>query len=206
MLTDIVDVLIVDDHPVVCDGVAAQLRGHEDIRVVGVACSGEQAVVETTRLSPDVVVLDVRLPDRPAPDIISLIRATSPDTRVLLFTAFPEHISVGPTLAAGAAGLVVKDASVAALAAAIRDVARTGRYRPAGGDGGDPAQRCSGLVSAREYDIIRLVATGLTNSEIAAQLYLSPNTVKAYLATAMRKLAARNRAQVITRARTLGIL
>ncbi|WP_224403596.1 response regulator transcription factor [Pseudonocardia sp. ICBG1034] len=201
-----VHVLVVDDHPVVRDGVAAQLASHHDIRVVGVATTGGQAVAEAARLRPHVVVLDVRLPDRPAPDVAAQIRSASPGTRILLFTAFPEHAGVGPSFAAGAAGMVVKDASADTLAVAVRDVARTGRYRPP--DRADHRQppRGGGVVSAREYDVIRLVATGLTNTEIGEQLHLSPNTVKAYLATVMRKLEARNRAQVISRARTHGLL
>ena len=96
----------------------------------------------------------------------------------------------------------MKDASAATLATAVRAVVRTGHYR------GEhlPRSRAGSAVSAREYDVIRLVATGLTNGEIGEQLHLSPNTVKAYLRTVMRKLDARNRAQVITRARAHGLL
>ncbi|GAA4550507.1 response regulator transcription factor [Pseudonocardia xishanensis] len=206
MLTGSIEVVVVDDHPVVRDGVAAQLSHHRDIRIIGVATTGEEALSVCGRLRPAVVVLDVRMPDLAAPDIVAGIREVSPVTRILLFTAFPEHVSVASTFTAGAAGLVVKDASLATLATAIHDVVRIGRYRSADDDATGSAAAETALVSAREYDVVRLVASGLTNIEIAEQLQLSSNTVKAYLRTVMRKLDARNRAQLITRARSHGLL
>jgi two-component system, NarL family, nitrate/nitrite response regulator NarL len=114
---------------------------------------------------------------------------------VLLFTAFPDHPAVARTLAAGACGLLVKDASGSTLRDALREVFCTGSYRRAG-----PATGAA-PVTPREYDVLRLVASGHTNGEIGKQLGLSLNTVKAYLHNVMQKLDARNRAQVITNAR-----
>jgi two-component system, NarL family, nitrate/nitrite response regulator NarL len=195
-----VRVLIVDDHPVVRDGVASQLARHSDIEVVGHAADAAEATAVCRRERPDVVLLDVRLPDALAADVVPSLRRVSPPTRVLLFTAFPEHSAVAPSLAAGAVGLLVKDASGAELGAAIRDVARTGTYRGGGLASVDSA------VTPREYEVLRLVASGHTNAEIAHELVLSPNTVKTYLQNVMRKLDARNRAQVITNARAHGLL
>ncbi|GAA1399993.1 response regulator transcription factor [Pseudonocardia kongjuensis] len=192
-------VLVVDDHPVVRDGVITQLTRHPDIRVVGHAGDGAEAVRSTARLRPDVVLLDLRLPDGLAVDVVPRLRAIAPAARILLFTAFPEHAAVGPSLAAGACGLVVKDASGTTLRDALREVARTGSYRTA-----PPA--AAAPVTAREYDVLRLVASGHTNAEIATELTLSPNTVKTYLQNVMQKLGARNRAQVITNARAHGLL
>lgn len=199
-VTPMVRVLVVDDHPVVRDGVVNQLGRHSDIAVVGHAADAAGAVSACEREHPDVVLLDLRLPDSLAADAIPRIRAVSPASRVLLFTAFGEHSAVGPSLAAGAAGLLVKDASGAALGDAIREVARTGHYR-----GTDPGARAA-PVTPREYDVLRLVATGHTNTEIGQTLQLSPNTVKTYLHNVMHKLDARNRAQVITNARAHGLL
>ena len=120
--------------------------------------------------------------------------------RVLVFTAFPEHASVASTLAAGACGLLVKDANGATVRDAVRSVVRTGSYQTA-----HTATSVS-PVTAREYDVLRLVAAGHTNLEIGAELNLSVNTVKTYLREVMRKLGARNRAQVIMRARSRGLL
>jgi DNA-binding NarL/FixJ family response regulator len=195
-------VLVVDDHPVVRDGVITQLSRHPDITVVGHAGDAAGALRQCARELPDVVLLDLRLPDALAMDVVPRLRAVSPRSRILLFTAFPEHAAVGPSLAAGAAGLLVKDASGTALRDALREVFRTGSYqgrRPGNGPVAAP-------VTPREYEVLRLVASGHTNAEIAEQLRLSPNTVKTYLHNVMQKLDARNRAQVITRARAHGLL
>lgn len=198
--TGLVRVLVVDDHPVVRDGVVNALGRHSDIGVVGHAADAAQAVVVCAREQPEVVLLDLRLPDALAAEVVPRLRAVSPSSRVLLFTAFPEHSGVAPALAAGAVGLLVKDASGVALGEAIREVARTGTYR-----GPVPASTRAPLAP-REYDVLRLVASGHTNGEIGERLGLSPNTVKTYLHNVMRKLDARNRAQVITNARAHGLL
>jgi two-component system, NarL family, nitrate/nitrite response regulator NarL len=200
-----VRVLVVDDHPVVRDGVVTALGRHSDIEVAGHAADAADAVAACARERPDVVLLDLRLPDAHAADVVPRLRAACPSTRVLLFTAFPEHSAVAPTLAAGAVGLLVKDASGRELGEAIRRVARTGAYRGVhpGAEGPDAS---GGPVTPREYDVLRLVASGHTNGEIGERLRLSPNTVKTYLHNVMRKLDARNRAQVITNARAHGLL
>jgi two-component system, NarL family, nitrate/nitrite response regulator NarL len=193
-------VLVVDDHPVVRDGVVTQLARHGDIQVVGHAADAAAAVGLCARDRPDVVLLDLRLPDALAVDVVPRLKAVSPASRVLLFTAFPEHAAVAPSLAAGACGILVKDASGTALRDALREVARTGTYRgPRSGPAAAP-------ITPREYDVLRLVAGGHTNAEIGEQLGLSLNTVKAYLHNVMHKLDARNRAQVISNARAHGLL
>ncbi|MFG1667734.1 response regulator transcription factor [Streptomyces sp. Y7] len=193
-------IVIVDDHPVVHDGVAAQLNGYGDLAVVGHAETGADAIQLCAREQPDVVLLDLRLPDHPAADIVPAVHRVSPDSRILLFTAFPEHAAVAPTLAAGACGLLVKDAGGTAVRDAIRSVARTGTFRT-----GQPNPTAA-PVTAREYDVLRLVAAGYTNPEIGDELNLSVNTVKSYLREMMHKLAARNRAQLIANARMHGLL
>jgi DNA-binding NarL/FixJ family response regulator len=193
-------VMVVDDHPVVRDGVATQLGRHGDIIIAGHAGDAAEAVRVCARERPDIILLDLRLPDALAADIVPSLRSASPASRVLLFTAFPEHAAVAPALAAGACGVLVKDATGTALRDALREVARTGTYH-----GQDPAA-ATAPVTPREYDVLRLVASGHTNSEIGQQLDLSLNTVKAYLSNVMHKLGARNRAQVITNARAHGLL
>lgn len=96
-------IVVVDDHPVVHDGVAAQLNGYADLTVVGHAETGADAVTVCVREQPDVVLFDLRL----ATEVVPALHRASPDSRVLLFTAFPEHAAVAPTLAAGACGLLV---------------------------------------------------------------------------------------------------
>lgn len=201
MLTGrVIRVAVVDDHPVVRDGVVTQLARHSDIAVVGHAADAAEALRLCGRQRPDIVLLDLRLPDAMAADVVPRLREVSPTSRVLLFTAFPEHVAVGPSLAAGACGLLVKDASGTALRDALREVFRTGRFV------GTRTGTAVAPVTPREYDVLRLVASGHTNGEIGEQLGLSVNTVKGYLHNVMQKLDARNRAQVISRARARGLL
>lgn len=193
-------IVIVDDHPVVHDGVAAQLQRYSDMVVVGHAGTGAEAVTVCAAERPDVVLLDLRLPDCLAADVVPEVHRVSPASRILLFTAFPEHAAVAPTLAAGACGILVKHAGSTAIRDAIRSVVRTGTFRT------DVLVSSTAPVTAREYDVLRLVAAGHTNPEIGAELNLSINTVKTYLRTVMHKLAARNRAQLIANARGQGLL
>jgi DNA-binding NarL/FixJ family response regulator len=193
-------IVIVDDHPVVHDGVAAQLQRYPDMVVVGHAGTGAEAVTVCATERPEVVLLDLRLPDCLAAEVVPRLHEVSPDSRLLLFTAFPEHAAVAPTLAAGACGILVKHAGSTAIRDAIRSVARTGTFQHV-----TPAPSTA-PVTAREYDVLRLVAAGHTNPEIGAELNLSINTVKTYLRTVMQKLAARNRAQLIANARGQGLL
>ncbi|MCX4091074.1 response regulator transcription factor [Nocardia sp. alder85J] len=189
-----------DDHPVVHDGVAAQLQRYPDMVVVGHAGTGAEAVTVCAAERPDVVLLDLRLPDCLAADVVPAVHRASPDCRILLFTAFPEHAAVAPTLAAGACGILVKHAGSKTIRDAIRSVVRTGTFRT-----GAPASSTA-PVTAREYDVLRLVAAGHTNPEIGTELNLSVNTVKTYLRTVMHKLGARNRVQLIANARGQGLL
>lgn len=193
-------IVVIDDHPVVRDGVAAQLQHHGDMTVVGYAATAAEGLRVCAVERPDVVLLDLRLPDAPAAEVVVDLRRTSPDSRVLVFTAFPEHASVASTLAAGACGLLVKDANGTTVRDAVRSVVRSGTYQVT-----HTAPSVS-PVTAREYDVLRLVAAGHTNLEIGAELNLSVNTVKSYLREVMRKLGARNRAQVIMKARSSGLL
>lgn len=200
MLTRAISVVIIDDHPVVRDGVAMQLGPFSDLVVVGTAATASAGIELCGREKPDVILLDLRLPDALAAEVVPKLHAVTPASRILLFTAFPEHAAVAPSLAAGACGLLVKDASGTVLGAALREVARVGRF------GSRPTEAVNSPVSPREYDVLRLVAAGCTNIEIGQELCLSPNTVKAYLASVMQKLDSRNRTQVITTARARGLL
>ncbi|MGW3984568.1 response regulator transcription factor [Streptomyces mirabilis] len=193
-------IVVIDDHPVVRDGVAAQLQHYRDMTIVGYAATAADGLRVCAAEQPDVVLLDLRLPDAPAADVVVELHQVSPDSQVLVFTAFPEHAAVAPTLAAGARGLLVKDAHGTTVRDAIRNVVRTGTYHA------DRAAATPPPVTAREYDVLRLVAAGHTNLEIGAELNLSVNTVKTYLREVMHKLGARNRAQLIMNARSRGLL
>lgn len=205
-----VHVLVVDDHPIVRDGVALALGNASWITVAGYASSGREAVVEAERLKPDVVLLDLRLPDMLAPEVIRALRTHVPGVKVVIFTAYPEHAALEEALGAGAHAVVVKDAERSDLVDIVRRVnagERVVRTSPDHLLNVLLARRLkeSGLTR-REYEILRRVAMGETNPEIAGVLGLTRNTVKTYLQRTLEKLGARNRVEALARASERGIL
>ncbi len=210
MGTSVIKVLVVDDHPIVLDGVTLTLQRTSFIQVVGYARTGREAVEAVGRYRPDVVLLDLRLPDMLAPETIRQMAAEAPGVKVVIFTAYPEHAALADALAAGAHGVLVKDTERGDLVDVIRRVAAGERVvgADASGDGGvllTRKLREHGLTR-REYEILRHVAMGETNPEIASALGLTRNTVKTYLQRTLEKLGARNRVEALARANQLGIL
>ncbi|HEU4425781.1 MAG TPA: response regulator transcription factor [Pilimelia sp.] len=205
-----VRVLVADDHPVVVDGVTLALQRTSWLQVAGHAGTGAEAIQAAQRFRPDVVLLDMRLPDMLAPEVIDALLADQPDMKIIIFTAYADHAALGPALAAGAHGVVVKDTERADLVDAIRRVVAGERVTDTG-TGADSLLllnrklRDHGLTR-REYEILRHVAMGQTNPEIAIALGLTRNTVKTYLQRTLEKLGARNRVEALARANQLGIL
>ncbi|MFN2560195.1 MAG: response regulator [Jatrophihabitans sp.] len=203
-VASLVRVLVVDDHPVVTHGVTLLLKGVPDIELVGSARNGREGLESVERLSPDVVLLDLRLPDMLATEVIRRLRSMRPQSRVLLFTAYPDHAALPAALEEGVAGCLLKDVSTTDLASAIRR-AHQGltvmdhRLEADSGDQRHDALSRTGLTR-REYEVLRLVAAGQTNPEIAEELGLTRNTVKTYLQSTMNKLGARNRVEAIGKA------
>jgi DNA-binding NarL/FixJ family response regulator len=202
-------ILVVDDHPIVLDGVSALASQVPGIEVAGYARTGRDAIAQAVALQPDIVLLDLRLPDMLGSEVARELRSKVPDARIIVFTAFPDHAGVDAALAAGADEVLVKDASRTDLVEAIRHVSQD-KQRPS-----DPVAqfqherqakqaRCG--LTRREYDVLRRLAIGETNAEIASALSLSPNTVKTYVQIALQKLGARNRVEAISRAAELGLL
>jgi two-component system, NarL family, nitrate/nitrite response regulator NarL len=201
-MSDAIRVFVVDDHPVVRDGVALLAATSRKIEVVGYAATGKSALEHVREMRPHVILLDLRLPDMLAPELIDAFARIVPTARIVVFTAYPEHPAVRAALDAGACGVVPKDAARTDLVSVIVSAAIGDDARPAY----QPAQRTHALVGRREYDVLRRVAIGETNQEIADAMCLSPNTVKAYLHNLMQKLDARNRVEAISRAREVGLL
>ncbi len=201
-------VMVVDDHPVVRDGVALLLRGEPSLVVVGSAESGRSALERALALGPDLVLLDLRLPDMLAPEVVAGLRELLPAVRVVVFTAHGDHHGVQAALDAGAHGALLKDAAATDLVAALRRVLRGERVsdpRMGPGEAGRAALARSGLTR-REYEVLRLAAQGRTNPEIAETTGLARNTVKTYLQSALHKLGARNRVEAIGKASEAGLL
>jgi DNA-binding NarL/FixJ family response regulator len=206
----LVRVLVADDHPIVLDGVSLALQRTSWLQVAGHARTGGEAIAAAQRYRPDVVLLDLRLPDMLAPEVIGALLAEQPTLKIIIFTAYPDHAALGPALAAGAHGVIVKDTERADLVDVIRRVVAGERvsYTGAGADSVlllNRKLREHGLTR-REYEILRHVAMGRTNPEIAIELGLTRNTVKTYLQRTMEKLCARNRFEALARANRLGIL
>ena len=201
-------VLIVDDHPVVRQGLRSFLDSREGIEVVGEAADAQGAVTEARRLAPDVVVLDLLMPGGSGVEAIRRINADQRDgaesaggPKVLVLTSFANDDQVLPAVRAGAAGYLLKDVAAAELEAAIRTL-------HAGGALLDPQVTAAvmsevargpepGLVdlTAREREVLRLLASGLSNKELAARLFVSEKTVKSHVSSILAKLGLADRTQ-----------
>jgi DNA-binding NarL/FixJ family response regulator len=210
-------VLIVDDQDMVRSGFRLLLAREEDLHVVGEAADGVEAIAAAGRLAPDVVVMDIRMPRLDGLEATRRIVADGAGARILILTTFEEDEYIYDALQAGASGFVLKDASAAELINAIRVVA--------GGDAllapsvtrrviGEFARRRRdrdaqsrlGELTARELEVLRLVARGLSNAEIAGELVVSPATVKTHVARVLAKLGVRDRLQAVVLAYESGVM
>jgi len=188
--------LLVDDHEVVRAGLRALLAGIEGIEVVGEAGSVAEAVREAARLAPEVILMDLRLPDGSGLDACREILSSAPQTRIVFLTSYSDEQAVMSTVLAGAAGYVLKDVGHRALVAAIRDAA-AGRsiLDPRVTEPVVTRVRRAEKLSAQEQRVLALVIEGRTNKEIATSLGLSDKTVKNYLSNAFQKLGISRRTQ-----------
>lgn len=195
--------LIADDHELVRAGIRAVLAGDEAIAVVGEAATGQEALALVERLSPQVVLLDARLPDLPGPEVCQAICSRWPGTAVVMLTAFADADLVLACIQAGARGYLIKDVQSMDLRRNIRAAARgevvldpkvahvlVQRVRQP-----EEPRPAPPPLNRQQLAIIRLVAQGYTNREIAQRLFLSEKTVKGYLAEALRRLGVRNRVE-----------
>ena len=195
-------VILVDDHPVFRNGLRALLQA-SGIDVVGEAATGADAVDSATQLSPDIVLMDLGLPDMSGVEVVAQIVATRPATRVLVVSLYQDDRSVDAALRAGARGYVVKDAPAEEVIAAVQAVASGSAVIGAsladrltdlvhGRDGRLPDEDFPSLTT-RERQILGLVAKGLTNSAIAERLGLSGKTVANYVSVVLAKIEATDR-------------
>ena len=192
-------VLVVDDHDVVHWGFRQLLGEQTWVERCLAARNAAEAMELTNRYRPHVALVDLFLGSESGADICESIRASSPDTRVLLISG-AGRISPQAAKEAGASGFVSKDWGAHDVAMAVRMVGLGMTMFP------PQADQPSTLLSQREQEVLALIATGSTNREIAAQLYLSPHTVKEHTSALYRKLKARNRAEAVQRAQRIGLL
>jgi two-component system, NarL family, response regulator len=201
-------VALVDDHPIVLDGLAVNLEDAGDVRIVARARSGEEAIAAISREKPDVVVLDLELPDRSGLDVLREIKQID-GLRVVVFTAYGGRERIAAALESGADSYVLKGTSSAELIGAIRSVANGARYLPSAiASELIDALRDAGRerLTAREREIVRLLAEGCSNKEIGARLEISERTVKYHVSEILARLGASNRAHAVSVARDLGLV
>ena len=203
-------VLIVDDHPVVREGLMTVLEDTKEMQVVGEAGSAEEALSSLERALPDVVLLDLELPGMNGVDAIPRFTAAASHPRVVILTAYDTEERVLAALKAGAVGYVLKGASAGEIAQAIRAVAGGGSYLTPRVAARVVAQvnapKRSSTLSARERQVLRLVARGRSNKQIARDLAITERTVKFHMTSIFNKLGADNRAQAIAIAAQRGLL
>jgi DNA-binding NarL/FixJ family response regulator len=204
-------VVVADDHPIVLAGMRLLLGGSRFFELVGEARTGQEAIVRCEQLVPNVLLLDLRLPDLPAPTICARIKERHPSIAIVMLTAHAEELALRGCMRAGAAGCLFKDVTEQNLLAALRQVihGRTvidprvaGAMMPSRRGGGGSG----GVLTEREQEVLRKIARGLTNQEIAVLLDLSPNTVKSHTRSLFTKLQARNRVQALAVARERGLI
>jgi DNA-binding NarL/FixJ family response regulator len=203
-------VLLVDDHPVVREGLAAVLEDTKDIRVVGAMGSAEEALASVAAGPPDVILLDLELPGMNGVEAIPRLTTAAPRSRIIVLTAYDTEERVLGALKAGAAGYLLKGAGAAEIVQAIRAVAAGGSYLTPRVAARVVAQvnapRRSGTLSDRERQVLRLVARGRANKQIARDLGITERTVKFHMTSIFNKLGADNRAQAIAIAAQRGLL
>jgi DNA-binding NarL/FixJ family response regulator len=195
-MPELTTVLLVDDHQMVRTGLAALLGSTPDIRVVGQAGEGEQAVVEAAAQRPDVVLMDLSMPGVDGVEATRRILEAQPEVRIVVLTSFSDRDRVNDALAAGAVGYLLKSCEPADLLAAVR-AAAAGHVpldpRVAGVLLPDASSRPEDAMSPRELEVLRLVAQGLANKQIGRRLGISERTVKAHLGRVFRQLGVADR-------------
>jgi two-component system response regulator NreC len=206
-------VLVVDDHAVVRSGITLLLAREPDIEPVGEAGTGREAIFEARTLKPDVVLMDVVMPDQTGLEALPTLLHENPETKVLLLSMQDDPRYVREAFAAGASGYVLKEAADAEVVNAVREVARGGRYvnpelgaRLIAADADAQKRADADPLSDREREVLRLLALGHTNQEIARQLYISVRTAETHRAHIMQKLRLTSRAEMVRYAMSNGLL
>jgi two-component system, NarL family, response regulator NreC len=206
-------VLIVDDHAVVRSGLRLVLEAEEDVEPVGEAGTARDAIFQNRSLEPDVILLDVVMPDQSGLDVIPTLLHERPEAKVLVLSMQDDPQYVRQAFAAGASGYVLKEAVDAEVVAAVREVANGGRYvhpelgaRLVAAETEAAKRAEEDPLSDREREVLRLLALGHTNQEIAKQLYISVRTAETHRAHIMQKLRLSSRAELVRYALSQGLL
>ncbi|HKZ83407.1 MAG TPA: response regulator transcription factor [Anaerolineae bacterium] len=210
-----ITIFLADDHPVVRDGLRAILETQPDFAVIGEAGDGAETVKQTKALRPNVLLLDLEMPEMDGVEALRHIREAAPDTRVLVFTAYDSDERILAAVQTGAQGYLLKGAPRDQVFDAIRVVHGGGSLlQPAVASkllkqvqsGTDRTASRPGILTSREVEVLRLLAQGQANKQIAARLGISERTVKFHVSAIFRKLDATNRTEAVTIAAQRGLI
>jgi RNA polymerase sigma factor (sigma-70 family) len=214
--------LLVDDQSLICQGLKAMLSLEADLEIIGTADNGEMAIEQVAVLVPDVVLMDLRMPVMDGREATRLISQQFPDVKVLVLSTFDDDRYIADSIRAGAKGYLLKDMPSEELAQAIRAVYRGYTQMGPGlmeklmlsssptpdnllePDNSQALPETFAQLTPREREVLQLVALGLTNRDIAQQLYISEGTVKTHVTHLLTRLNLRNRAQLAIHAHSLG--
>ncbi|MEC3979566.1 response regulator transcription factor [Amycolatopsis sp. H20-H5] len=203
-----ITILLVDDHPVVREGLRGMLEAEADLTVIGEAGSGDEAVALSRARKPDVILMDLRMPGLDGVGATRKILGETPEQRVVVLTTYETDADILRAVEAGASGYLLKDASRAELAGAIRAASR-GETVLAPSVAGRLVDRVRNPapqpLSAREIEVLRLVGTGSTNADIGRALHISEATVKTHLLRVFTKLGVSDRTAAVTTAMSLNL-
>jgi DNA-binding NarL/FixJ family response regulator len=202
-------VAIVDDHQIVRDGIVSVLDAVEEIEIVGSHCAGQEMIDALATSRPDLVVMDMRLPDGLGSKWTDAVKRLAPAVKVLVLTGFHSDDKLMLALEAGVDGFMYKESSKEELVQAVRDVARGDFYMSpeAARKLRDMSVSSTGsTVTPREAEVLMALRDGLTTDEIAGRLMLSASTIKTHLSSVFRKLAVRNRVEAVREAIRRGIV
>ena len=208
-----ISVVLVDDHAVVRSGLRLLLEAQHDIEVVGEAGNAKDAVFRARAFKPNIILLDVVMPGESGIEALPKLLKESPETRVLVLSMEDDPSYVREAFAAGASGYVLKEAADEEVVSAVREIASGGRYvhpalgaRMVAAEAQERAAAEADPLSDREREVLRLLALGHTNQEIAEQLYISVRTAESHRAHIMQKLHLATRAELVRYALTHGLL
>jgi len=211
-----IKILLVDDQRLIREGLKTLLELENDFKVVGEAKNGKDAVEQFRKLRPEVVLMDIRMPEMDGVQATQVIKMNYDSAKIIILTTFDEDEYVFEAIRAGAVGYLLKDVSSEEIASAVRIVSQGGALLQPNvtkkilkefSTLEKPLLRSENIkLSEREKEIVSLVAMGLTNSEIAEKLFLSEGTVKNYISNIFSKLGAKNRASLIEIARKGGLI
>ena len=206
MKSDIIRIMSVDDHPLVHDGIAALIGNQADMLLVATAADGREAIEMYREHKPDIMLLDLRLGNQSGIDILIAVRGEFPDARIVMLTMSEGDVEINRALKAGAAAYLLKSMSSKNLVETIRRVHSGKKYVPPEVAANLAEHMGEETLSAREMEVLRLVSGGNRNRDIAEQLFITEETVKAHVKHIMEKLSARDRTQAVSIALRRGII